>query len=186
MRLVFSPAAEAGRSRVVVHRRDGVTLEMRSYDRKFRVPHDLAHAVAERELQLSAGVFGCIAAGAVFSSMRVLTGSPRHDATARSARILKAGARSITLAEVLTGVLHDAVEASPNSPRSPAVPLVNKAREAWGSVEERPFPYSEATLAAAADTLTALADCWSGLTPGEELVFTWPPGLTAPVPATRH
>jgi hypothetical protein len=180
VRLVFSPAGEGGRCRVVVHRRDGVTLEMRSYDRTFRVPHDLAHAVTERELQLGAGVFGCIAAGAVFSSMRVLTGSPRHDAAARSARILKANARSITLAEVLSGVLHRAVEGSL------ATPLLDTAREAWGSVEERPFPYSEAALAAAAETLTALADDWSGLTPGGELAFAWPPGLAAQIPTTRR
>ncbi|GII34816.1 hypothetical protein [Planotetraspora mira] len=103
MRLVFM-RAEGDRCRIAVHRRDGVTLEMRSYDRKFRVPHDLAHAVTERELKLDAGVFGCTAAGAVFSSMRVLSGSPRHDAAARSARIIKANARSITVAEVLSGV----------------------------------------------------------------------------------
>ncbi|MFF0463945.1 hypothetical protein [Streptomyces mexicanus] len=97
MRLLFSPA-EDGRCRVIVHRRGEATLGMVSYDRTFRIPHDLAHAVTERELNLGAGVFGCIAAGAVFSSMRVLAGSPRHDAAARSARIVMANARSITVA----------------------------------------------------------------------------------------
>jgi len=167
--------AEGDRCRITVHRRDGVTLEMRSYDRKFRVPHDLAHAVTERELKLDAGVFGCIAAGAVFSSMRVLSGSPRHDAAARSARIIKANARSITVAEVLSGVLHDAAEGSLT------MPLYKRARESWGIVEERPFPYTEATLAATAEALEALADHWSGLRPGAELAFAWPPGLAAPI-----
>lgn len=179
MRLLFSPA-EDGRCRVVMHRRDDVTLGMVSYDRKFRIPHDLAHAVTERELKLSAGVFGCIAAGAVFSSMRVLSGSPRHDAATRSARIIKANAHSITVAEVLSGVLHGAVEGSPT------VPLYAEAREAWGSVEERPFPYTEATLAAAEENLKALADAWTGLTPGDDLAFQWPSALTAPIPTARR
>nr|WSY56955.1 hypothetical protein OG999_46970 [Streptomyces sp. NBC_00886] len=175
MRLVFVPMAR-GSSRVVVHRGDGVVLEMRSYSRKHRVPHDLAHAVAERELRLGAGVFGCIAAGAVFSSMRVLDGSPRHDASARSSRIIKANARSITVAEVLSGILHDMIE------DSPTVPLFTRAREAWGIVEEKPFPYDEATLATAAETLGVLSERWSHLRPEEGLEFTWPPVLTAPVP----
>ena len=174
MRLVFIPMAQ-GNSRVVVHRGDGVVLEMRSYSRKHRVPHDLAHAVAERELRLAAGVFGCIAAGAVFSSMRVIDGSPRHDAAARSRRIIKANARAITVAEVLSGVVHDAVE------DPPPVPLLKRAREVWGIVEEKPFPYTEATLATAAETLSALTERWSRLTPEEGLEFTWPPALSAPV-----
>ncbi|HEX2416667.1 MAG TPA: hypothetical protein VHJ83_00900 [Micromonosporaceae bacterium] len=180
MRLVFLPIAKDGSRRVVVHRSDNVTLEMRSYDRKFRVPHDLAHAVTERELQLGAGVFGCIAAGAVFSSMRVISGSPRHDATARSARIIKANARALSLAEVLSGIVHDTVEGSLTRP------LAKTVREAWGSMEERPFPYTDATLAATVQTLKTLAERWSGLGPNEGLDFAWPTRLTAPIPATRR
>ncbi|MFC0552674.1 hypothetical protein ACFFHJ_17450 [Planotetraspora thailandica] len=179
MRLVFTPA-EGDRCRVVVYRRDGVTLEMRSYDRKFRVPHDLAHAVTERELRLGAGVFGCIAAGAVFTSMQVLTGSPRHDSAARSARIIKANARSITTAEALSGVLHEAANGALTRP------LFTKVREVWGIVEARTFPYDEATITATAETLKTLANVWSGLTVGEELVFMWPPALTAPIPTTHR
>ncbi|MEU0507593.1 hypothetical protein [Nocardia sp. NPDC005998] len=171
---------DGGRRRVVVHRGDNVTLEMRSYDRKFRVPHDLAHAVTERELKLSAGVFGCIAAGAVFSSMRVLTGSPRHDAATRSVDILKANTRSISVAEVLSGIVHDSVEGTSTAP------LFAKAQEAWGIVEERPFPYTQATLTTAAHTLNTLAERWSSLTPGEELELTWPQALTASIPTARR
>ncbi|GHJ40455.1 hypothetical protein [Streptomyces sp. TS71-3] len=179
MRLAFPPA-EDGRRRVIVHRRDGVTLEMRSYDRTFRVPHDLAHAVTERELKLNAGVFGCIAAGAVFTSMRVLTGSQRHDAAARSTRIIKANARSITVAEALSGVLHRAAEGTLTRP------LYASVREAWGSVEERPFPYTEATITETAKILTAQAESWAALSPGEDLTFRWPPALTAQLPTTRR
>jgi hypothetical protein len=187
MRLVFLPTAKDGSRRVLVHRSDNVTLEMRSYDRKSRVPHDLAHAVTERELQLGAGVFGCIAAGAVFASMRVVTGRPRHDAKARSASIIKANARSITLAELLSGIVHDSVEGSLTRP------LPKTLREAWGSLEQRPFPYPDAIVASTANTLRTLAERWSRLAPEgleegpeEGLEFAWPPRLTAPIPANRR
>jgi hypothetical protein len=179
VQLLFSPAGD-GRCRTRVLRDDGVVLEMRSYSRKHRVPHDLAHAAVERELRLCAGVFGCVAAGAVFSSMRVLAGVPRHDAAARSSRVIKAHARSIALAEVLSGVVHQAVE-------DPAAhSLFQRAREGWGIVEEGPFPYAPAAVAAAAETLRALADRWSTLAVGAELALAWPRDLAAPVPAARR
>jgi hypothetical protein len=112
--------------------------------------------------------------------MRVLTGSPRHDAAARSARIIKANNRSIALAEVLSGVLHHAVE----GPSSES--LYDQAREGWEIMEERPFPYTAATLAAAAEALKAVADRWNALAPDEQLAFTWPQSLTAPIPTTRR
>jgi hypothetical protein len=180
VRLVFLPTDRDVSCRVVVHRSDNVTLEMRSYDRKFRVPHDLAHAVTERGLQLSAGVFGCIAAGAVFGSMRVVTGRPRHDAKARSASIIKANARSLTLAELLSGIVHDHVEGTLTRP------LPKTLREAWGSQEQRPFPYSDAIVTSTANTLRTLAERWSRLSPEEGLEFTWPPRLTAPFPTKRR
>ena len=68
---------------------------MPSYSRKYRVPHDLAHLVTERELLLATGVFGSLAAGAMFSNARVVSGRPRHDAAARSKRILAANRRGL-------------------------------------------------------------------------------------------
>jgi hypothetical protein len=94
VRITFHHAPR-GESVARIHRHDGVVLLLPSYSRKWRVPHDLAHAAAERELGLGGGEFGCIAAGAVFDNMRVAEGKPRHDAKARSTRILKAAARSI-------------------------------------------------------------------------------------------
>jgi hypothetical protein len=63
-----------GSTRATIRRDDGVVLELPGYDRKFRVPHDLAHAVTERALGMSRGVFGSIAGGGVFDNMRVVAG----------------------------------------------------------------------------------------------------------------
>jgi hypothetical protein len=109
MLVVFTRAA-GGSTLVTLHRRDGVVVELPGYDRKYRVPHDLAHLVTERELELADGVFGSVAGGGMFSNMRVVSGKPRHDAGARSKRLLDANKRGLSMAEVLAGAMHDAAE----------------------------------------------------------------------------
>ncbi|WP_236791611.1 hypothetical protein [Amycolatopsis sp. GM8] len=177
--LIFFHPARGGGTRAVLHRDDRVTLEMRSYDRKWRVPHDLSHAVAERELGLSGGIFGCIAGGALFSSVRVLDGRTRHDAAARSRRLIACHERDIAIAELLSGIVHDTVEH--HRPSAFAA-----ARAGWASVREDPFPYGEMDLQRATSTLTRLADAFAHLPPGTGLRFEWPRRLTAvAVPTTR-
>ena len=167
MRLTFQHDPR-GESLTWIRRRDGIVLTLASYSRKYRVPHDLAHAAAERELGLRGGVFGCIAAGGVFDTMRVVEGKPRHDAKARSTRVLKAAHRSISIAEVLAGVIHDAVEKRQPTPFA-------QAREGWGIVEQTPFPYSQADITRATDLLRELDRQWQ-LGPIE---LDWPDRLTA-------
>lgn len=170
--LVFFHPRPGGGARTVVHRDDRVTLEMCSYDRKWRVPHDLAHAVTERELNLRAGVFGCLAAGALLSSVRVVDGRSRYDARERSRRLLAAHERDIAIAESLSSVVHDAVEHGRPTP-------FRAALDAWGSLREEPFPYAEMDVQRATSTLTRLADAWLHLPPGTGLRFEWPRRLTA-------
>lgn len=176
MWIVFVRRAE-GECLARVHRPDGVVVELPSYSRKHRVPHDLAHAAVERELGLAHGVFGSIASGAVFKNMRVLDGRPRHDAAARSRRILRANAKRITVAEVMAGVVHRAVESGRDG-----VPL-GEARRAWGSVSEEPFPWTAEEVARTTGALRALARQFASLAPGESMEFDWPDRLIAPVPA---
>ncbi|GIG67841.1 hypothetical protein [Phytomonospora endophytica] len=176
MRIEFQPAARGG-TRTVLHRADGVVLEMGSHDRKWRVPHDLAHAVTERELSLHSGLFGCVAAGAVFDTMSVVSGSPRHDAAARSERILKAHGHALSVAEALAGVVHEFAESG-----DPADPTA-AAREAWGVVEQERFPYEDGGVGRAVETLRELAADWALLLPGRSIELNWPAGLVAEVPA---
>ncbi|WP_091516585.1 hypothetical protein [Amycolatopsis sacchari] len=175
--VVFSPSPRGALT--LLHRDDGVTLEMRSYDRKSRVPHDLAHAVTERELGWRTGVFGCLAAGALFSSVRVLDGRQRYDARERGRRLIAGHARDIGVAELLAWVVHEAVEHGTGNP-------FLAARDAWGTLREDPFPYDETDLQRATSTLRRLGDAWLNLPPGDGLRFSWPRRLTAPaVPPAR-
>lgn len=179
MRISFRRQAK-GECISTVYRIDGTVWELPSFSRKWRVPHDIAHAVTERELGLAGGVFGLIASGAVFPNMRVIAGKPRHDAKARSERVMKAYGGSITTAEVMAGVLHHTVEL-----RLPGTPMA-KAIEDWGIVEQRPFPWSEADLTRATDVLRAIASQWESVPVDGELDFLWPDSLTHPVPPSRR
>jgi hypothetical protein len=168
--------AERGESEALVHRLDGAVVWLPSYSRKHRVPHDLAHAVTERELGMAHGVFGSIMAGAVFDNMRVVSGRTRHDAHAVSDRVLRANARTLTTAECLAGVLHHAVEHHEPTPTA-------LARRAWGSVNEAPYPWTDADISRATTTLRDLDEHWRTMTADDVLTFTWPRRLTAPPPA---
>ncbi|MEV6846442.1 hypothetical protein [Actinoplanes sp. NPDC051411] len=164
--------AATGSTCATIRRDDGVVLELPGYDRTFRVPHDLAHAVTERALGLSRGVFGSIAGGGVFDNMRVVAGRrPRHDAAERSRRLLAANKAELGRAELIAGVMHQGVEHHTD-------PLP-RAREAWHAFTTDPFPCSDDEFRAAAADLAALADAYTATGTVE---FTWPTRLTSPVP----
>jgi hypothetical protein len=173
MRIVFSHA-DRGTTVATVHRPDGVVVRLPSYSVKHRVPHDLAHAVAERAFGLTDGVFGSIASGAMFDNMSVVSGRQRHDAAQRSKRILRANKRALTTAELMAGVLHDAVEGPMTDPAA-------KARHDWGIVREEPFPWTDDQVREAVATLRDLANQWSELGPEGELEFLWPDRLVKTV-----
>jgi hypothetical protein len=157
-----------GECRTLIRRADGAEFELSSYSRKHVVPHDLVHAVLERELEITDGIFGCIAAGAVFGSMTQTGGKKRHDAKVRSARILRA-ARGIGISEALASVFFAAYEQG----RTPYA----EVRETWGISIPVPCPYDDARIARVADTLREVGENWQTRT--EPLVFPWPKGLRA-------
>ena len=158
-----------GECLTLIRRADGAEFTLSSYSRKHRVPHDLAHAVTERELGMPDGIFGCIAAGAIFDSMQQTAGKKRYDAKTRSTRILKAP-NSIGISESLTSVIHEAVEKDRPTPYA----LV---RETWGITRHDPCPYLDTDLDRATETLRELSHRWQANS--DPLVFPWPKRLQA-------
>ena len=156
-----------------VERTDGVSLLLPSFTRKWRVPHDLAHAVTERELRIGTGVFGCIAAGAVFDNMSVVAGKPKRTAKAHSDALLKSVGRSLSVAEIMAGAFHHFVEHRERF--SPAA-----VRAAWGSLAESPFPWDDREVLAAYRALQALDAEWTST--DDPLRFDWPEKLRADRP----
>ncbi len=173
MLIEFARAQSGGSTVATIHRRDGVIVQLHGYDQKFRVPHDIAHAVAERELDLADGVFGSIAGGALFAGMTVLAGKSRHDAAARSKRLLSRNSRALTRAEVMAGVVHDAVE------HRGEIDAVAKGRVDWGIVHPEPFPWPPEQIERTVSMLEALATEWHRT---HTLRLIWPDRLTSVMP----
>ena len=168
MRVHFRRDDNRGGYAALIQRTDGLTVRLPGYDRKFRVPHDLAHFVAEREFHLAGGVFGCIAAGAMFSNMTLVDGRPRYDAQARSRAVLRAHAAELGLAECLSGAVHDSVEQNLDFPAA-----LRRLRDTWGALRTGPCPYDPADLHRVLDLLGQLGERWRALGPGEVLPLRW-------------
>jgi hypothetical protein len=167
---------ERGEAVSTVRRADGVTLRMRSYDRKHPIPHDLAHLALERCLGLRGAVWGSLCSGVVFDSVEVLDGRLPHDWRDRSRRFLDAHGDEIQSSEVLSGVLLEHVLGHQDD-----VPLERALPEAWGVLHEDAYPFGDSGTAAASD-LRALGDRWAALGAGEALRERWP---FAPLPIPR-
>jgi hypothetical protein len=173
MRVQFVRGDQGTGYTVLILREDGVTVRLPGYDRTFRVPHDLAHFVTEREFHLSRGVFGCIAAGAMFANMSIVDGRARYDGNVRSRTVLKTHAAELSLAECLSGVVHDAVEH-----RHGLGAAYRRLRETWGVLRAEPCPYQPAELRQALGVLARLGERWRAVEPGGTLALRW----DAPVP----
>jgi hypothetical protein len=135
-------------------RPDGVVVGLPPAGRKWRVPHDMGHAATEMALGLRDGIFGTIAAGGMFGGMTVLEGKPRHDAAARSERLLKANSSSLGDAELLAGVIHHSVEKE--SEQSPW----EWFQRTWASRHAEPLPWTLDDVTAAQDLLRELERKW--------------------------
>lgn len=156
-----------GGSLAVIDRPDGVRLVLTSYDRAHPVPHDLAHFVTERELGLRRGLWGSIAAGALFASLRIVSGPRRHDDAARSTAVRRAHADELALAEVLVGAVHGGLDLD----RAAADREIGRA---WSSRRAQACPFPPDRRAAAVTELRRLGRLFAGLDAARTLPLDWP------------
>jgi hypothetical protein len=154
---------------VLVERRDGRIARLPGYDGRRPVPHHLAHFVAEHEFQLIHGVFGCIAAGAMFSNMSLVGQRPRYDTQVRSRAVLRAHAAELGLAESLSGVVHEVAEQDIDPHLA-----YRRVGEAWGAMRSGACPYRP-------DDVRRLSARWRGQRPGEVLALRWDPPPERPL-----
>jgi hypothetical protein len=161
---------------VLMRRDDGLTVRMPGYDRRWRVPHDMAHFATEREFNFGYGVFGSIAAGALFNNMTVVAGRSRSDLAARSRSVIRAHAAELGLAEVVSGVVHDGVEHD-----APVPAVYARLVETWDSLRPGPCPYQLATLRRCLGVLEVLENRWRAVGVGQRLALHW----ESPAPPRR-
>jgi hypothetical protein len=155
--MTFQRMADRRPVETLVERDDGVVFAMRGAGGGTDLPHDLVHAVVETTLPLVDGVWGCVADGVVWGSMRHVSGRrPPHGAE-RSDRLKRERTAAVQRAEHVAhvvGRLAQGEEILPGDIASSGVP------------PER----IETAVAAVRDA----AHRWAALPVGEKWVVEWP------------
>ena len=105
MRITFERMADRRPVETLVERDDGVVFLMRGAGGGADLPHDLVHALVEQSLRVTDGIWGCVADGVVWGSMRHVSGRQPPHAAERSARLKKERAARIQAAEHLADLV---------------------------------------------------------------------------------
>jgi hypothetical protein len=192
MRVTFPRLADHQRGYAVVERDDGVVYRMDGFTTMGSdLPHDVRHLIVERELHVTDGIFGAIAAGTVWTSMHHLRGRRPPHAADRSEQLKRAQRSRVMRAELLANLVEAvAVLDNPSADeiqriarmKLSVVPVVEPGRDP-ADVIAMPPP---AVLAAAASALQVEAARWARLRVGEELVYEWPAAARATARATTR
>ncbi len=143
----------------IIERDDGVVFAMRGAGGGDELPHDLVHAIVETELRIADGIWGCVADGAVWGSMRHVSGRRPPHVRGRSDRLKKEREAAIGRAEAvadLVGRLARGQEVLPSQRAAAGIP--------------------EADLTAAVEALRDAERRWASLTPGDTWTFEWQVG----------
>jgi hypothetical protein len=163
--MTFRRMADRRPVETLVERDDGVVFAMRGAGGGADLPHDLVHAVVEEQLRITSGIWGCVADGVVWGSMRHRSGRQPPHAAERSARLKRERAAEIGQAEALAGLV--------GRMSTGAVVLRGEVADLGCPVEE---------LTAAAAELAAARSRWAALVPGQTWVVQW----AAPRPRTTR
>ena len=191
MRVTFPRLADHQRGYAVIERDDGVVYRMDGFTIMGpELPHDVRHLVVERELRVSDGIFGAIAAGTVWTSMEHLRGRRPPHAADRSEQLKRAQRDTVRRAELLANLVEAVAALDDPSPAEigriakshlSVVPITEPGTDPADVIALPPH----AVLAAAASALQVEAARWARLRVGDELVYEWPPAKAASVRALR-
>lgn len=182
MRITFRRFPAGVDSYSEIERDDGAVFQMAEFTRGgARLPHDLRHLIVERELGVTDGIWGTIADGGVYTSMRFAGGHRLpHNAARKSDALKKARHHRIGRAELFANLAESI--AALDSPKDAqvrdiirrhlaVVPLSEPGQDP-ARVVELPPPTA---LVAAAIALRAAAEKWAALPVGAELSYEWTP-----------
>jgi hypothetical protein len=150
----------------VATRSDGVRLSIPVFGRLDPIPHDLAHFVIERELDLQNGFVGSIADGANFGGMHVLSGRQPPHAGERSCTVMKANHYPILFSEILVdvtlkGLKGETVGIKPLPITLPQIPSSTQAER--NALIQRLVP-----------KMQEMCMRWQAIPMGESLLVVWP------------
>jgi ribosomal-protein-serine acetyltransferase len=168
MRVTFPRLPDYERAYSLVERDDGVVYQLHGGVAGSRLPHDIVHLVVERELHIRDGIWGGIAAGAVYSSMTHVSGRRPPHANERSKRLLSQRRQQGLRAELMADLV--AATAGLDAPTSQQIRVLAATKlSVLPDAEVDP-----AAVAAAARALQVEAARWARLRVGEHLDYEWP------------
>lgn len=168
MRVTFPRLPDHQRGYALVERDDGVVYRLDGGTAGPRLPHDIMHFVVERELRIGDGIWGGIAAGVVFDTMRYVSGRRPPHAAERSAQLLRGFRRQGLRAELLADLVSSAA-ALDHMTQQRIRRLADDKLSVLPETDVDPD-----MIAAAARALQVEAARWARLRVGEELRYEWP------------
>jgi len=182
MRITFRRFPSGVDSYSEIERDDGAVFRVAEFTRGgARLPHDLRHLVVELELGVTDGIWGTIADGGIYTSMRFAGGHRlSHDAARKSDALKKVRHHRIGRAELFANIAESI--AALDSPTDAqvrelirrhlaVVPLSEPGQDPARVVELPPL----AALVVAAVAVRAVAEKWAALPVGAELSYEWTP-----------
>jgi hypothetical protein len=169
MRVTFPRLPDHQRAYALVERDDGVVYRLYGGTAGPRLPHDIMHLVAERELRIRDGIWAGIAAGVVFESMCHVSGRRPPHAAERSRDLLhrfsQQGLRAELLADLVSSV------AALDTMTQDKIRQLTRDKLA---VLPPGAGMDPVVIAAAARAMQVEAARWARLRVGEELSYEWP------------
>jgi hypothetical protein len=157
VRLTFTRMADRRPVETLVERDDGVVYAMRGAGGGAGLPHDLVHAVVETELAIADGIWGCVADGVVWGSMRHVSGRRPPHSEERSDRLKRERRAAVQHAEAVADVVHRMAEGEP---------VLDSQVTSAGVPAD--------ALAAAVEALHDTGRRWAALEPGATWTVEWP------------
>ena len=181
MRVTFPRLPDRQRAYALVERDDGAVYRLDGGKAGPGLPHDIMHFVVERELHVRDGIWGGIAEGIVFETMRHIGGRrPPH--AAEQSRELLANFRTPGLRAELLADLVGCVAAL-DHPSD--IEIMSLAATRLSVLSDADAEVDPAEIAAAAVALQVEAARWARLRVGEELSYEWPSLAAARRPRAR-
>jgi hypothetical protein len=172
MRVTFPRLPDHQRAYALVERDDGVVYRLYGGTAGSRLPHDIMHLIAERELRIRDGLWAGIAAGVVFESMCHVSGRRPPHAAEHSRDLLRRFSQQGLRAELLADLVASVAALETMTPDK-----IRQLTRDKLSVLPAPPPAGKmdpVVIAAAARALQVEAARWARLRVGEELSYEWP------------
>lgn len=146
---------------------DGAVLAVRTYSRSLGLPHDLVHYVVERELGLTWGFWGLVAAGATFMSVTRCAGRKRPRYHEEGQWLIQQHRDELGEAEALVGVLLDVWRTGAGAEAAYRAVL----EWYWRRTDAAP---SREQVVRVYKALSQMETQWLSLEPGDTLTVDWP------------